>query len=299
MSWSLSEDLRELAHQAFIQFHNQPASLAPCTYGPDLHANHHECTNECPWFEYHRVFICRISGSIHLCTEETCDRYVINREGRPCALTGIIYPLQLNEDNEFMNSAKRIKVSPSSSSSSALSLLQPASSHVNTFRQILFTLMSVKNGTPGKWDEVLLEKQLSSKDVAHAAAYICDHLWQLLYRTAYYQQNAMKYKVDYHGLVVLYQMLDGFEINDDEDAAAHIGSSPSSCLVIVPRIAVMRQVLPPLKCINQTDQWRCALYTPADKFFHACLQEVSNESLRNLDMWMKHLLQRCKILERK
>ncbi len=275
MAWSLTPELQTLAHQAFILFHQQPPVPMPAV------SYSHECTSECPWFEFQRFFICRISGSIHFCTEDTCDRYVINREGRPCVLTGIIYPLQLTEEND------RLKGGGGSSSVAQPPSSSPASvSQVNNFRQILFTLMSVKNGTPGKYNEAVLERQLFGKHVAHMAARVCDHLWQTLCRTRYYQQNAMKYKVDYHGLVVLYQMLDGFEIDE---------SQPAQCLLIVPRIPVMRQVLPQLKCINQTEQWRCALYTPADKFFHACLQELSTETLRNIDVWMRQLLQRCKM----
>ncbi len=260
-----------MVQQAFILFH--------CQRPPIPNRPHPaECSNECDWFQYQRVFICRSTGFLHVCTEDACDRYVIARDGRPCRLTGIVYPL----DYVMYSGDNPVSVLSKGTGTTTVPKELSAGSHANAYRTILFKLMSVKNGTPGKWNDVQMEQQLQGKNTVEFITHVCDQLWHMIQPTGYCKRKTMRYRADYHGLVVLYTMWHGFELDRPK-------------CVIVPFVPLMRSVLPSMKAINQTEEWKCALYTPADKFFHACLEELSEDTLLKFDRWLKTLSERLRI----
>jgi hypothetical protein len=53
----------------------------------------HICSSRCPFFVRNRVYICTLSGNLHVCTREHCDQITETREFGMCAWTELQYPL--------------------------------------------------------------------------------------------------------------------------------------------------------------------------------------------------------------
>lgn len=76
----------------------------------------HQCTNACGFVVFMEcVFICRRSGNMHICTNESCTRIIDTTDHHVCELTGIAYPFQISlnpmqdDGQEYFFQKKRLR----------------------------------------------------------------------------------------------------------------------------------------------------------------------------------------------
>lgn len=64
----------------------------------------HECSSGCPFFCYKtHLYVCKLSGNLHECTSESCDRLIETRLEKVCELTCTSYDCDIPMDSGFGN----------------------------------------------------------------------------------------------------------------------------------------------------------------------------------------------------
>lgn len=63
----------------------------------------HQCGNSCEFFCRDDLYICTLSGNLHLCNARDCDSYLVARDARVCTLTGLAFNLDF-EERQFEDS---------------------------------------------------------------------------------------------------------------------------------------------------------------------------------------------------
>jgi len=270
--WSQNREMRERVVQAYRHF------VMSRNTRDNLPRVPHECSNECEWFEYERVFICRESGFVHVCTAEFCDRYVVGVSERPCVLTGVLYPLDFVE--EFSDHCIKQVDGTSRGSTGVITSSSSRAVTDNTFLNVLWDLCRIQHGVACQQTEI--EQYLGGHHLAVFVSQVCRRLWCLINETAYFKENTARYQPDYHGMVVLYIMRNtGLAFDDGQP------------LVVVPLIESLQKALPNLKHISDNKQWKCGRFTPADKIFHACVGQIPNSILITYQRWLQDSAGRC------
>lgn len=260
------------------------ASFSPAPFGRFWRYTRHKCSCNCKFFQYKTIYICQTTGDYHVCTQATCDAKIHTDENMVCTLTGLCYPLDFQVEHGYDNAGwtkrdtlsqtpavakmaapttppgavnrKRVRPSPKTSPARVpvrKFTTTDQSQHKLTGTAVTIIQQVFQNIVDNQGKSVL--QSLNVQQLAE----VCRQTWCDIMQTETLKQKKFKYKEEYHCMIVLYEMVDGVQLQDR---------------IIIPQNATIKRYLPPVKNIKHIHGFTAKRMTSIQGIYRACMSEV-------------------------
>lgn len=138
------------------------------------------------------------------------------------------------------------------------------------YRQVVLDLLRFKCGTKKPSEESLIDPDLLCRVVDW-----CTWSWALVTRSPCFRSCSSAYRHNYHALVVVYKMREGFVVYNE-----------GRRLEVLPQIDFFRQQLPTLRSLplvkNKLDRkWTCRTYTACNKLLRKLINAFTASDLEH------------------